>query len=83
MASKATSGKRTTRKRRERKNIERGAAHIRSTFNMALNSNYQVVILKEAQDIKDKEYEQLANYIASPQQSSVFVISCTYSTNCS
>jgi small subunit ribosomal protein S11 len=25
--------KRTTRKRRERKNIERGAAHIRSTFN--------------------------------------------------
>ncbi|HHV28231.1 30S ribosomal protein S11 [Acetivibrio mesophilus] len=33
MASKATSGKRTTRKRRERKNIERGAAHIRSTFN--------------------------------------------------
>jgi DNA polymerase-3 subunit delta len=37
-------------------------------------SNYQVVILKEAQDIKDKEYEQLATYIASPQQSSVFVI---------
>lgn len=32
MAAKAT-GKRTTRKRRERKNIERGAAHIRSTFN--------------------------------------------------
>ncbi|WHH61444.1 30S ribosomal protein S11 [Petroclostridium sp. X23] len=29
--AKAT--KRTTRKRRERKNIERGAAHIRSTFN--------------------------------------------------
>ncbi len=28
-----TGGKRTTRKRRERKNIERGAAHIRSTFN--------------------------------------------------
>ena len=26
-------GKRTSRKRRERKNIERGAAHIRSTFN--------------------------------------------------
>jgi small subunit ribosomal protein S11 len=26
-------GKKTTRKRRERKNIERGAAHIRSTFN--------------------------------------------------
>lgn len=25
--------KKTTRKRRERKNIERGAAHIRSTFN--------------------------------------------------
>lgn len=32
MAAKATA-KRTTRKRRERKNIERGAAHIRSTFN--------------------------------------------------
>ncbi|HEY8350461.1 MAG TPA: 30S ribosomal protein S11 [Clostridiales bacterium] len=32
MAAKAT-GKRTTRKRKERKNIERGAAHIRSTFN--------------------------------------------------
>ncbi|NLH96040.1 MAG: 30S ribosomal protein S11 [Clostridiaceae bacterium] len=32
MAAKAT-GRRTTRKRRERKNIERGAAHIRSTFN--------------------------------------------------
>ncbi|HOJ09484.1 MAG TPA: 30S ribosomal protein S11 [Clostridiales bacterium] len=32
MATK-TAGKRTTRKRRERKNIERGAAHIRSTFN--------------------------------------------------
>ncbi|NMB98000.1 MAG: 30S ribosomal protein S11 [Clostridiaceae bacterium] len=26
-------GRRTSRKRRERKNIERGAAHIRSTFN--------------------------------------------------
>ena len=32
MATK-TVGKRTTRRRRERKNIERGAAHIRSTFN--------------------------------------------------
>ena len=31
MAKTAT--KRTSRKRRERKNIERGAAHIRSTFN--------------------------------------------------
>ena len=31
--AKATATKRTTRKRRERKNIERGAAHIRSTFN--------------------------------------------------
>ena len=30
MAAKTT---RRTRKRRERKNIERGAAHIRSTFN--------------------------------------------------
>jgi len=29
----ASATKRTTRKRRERKNIERGAAHIRSTFN--------------------------------------------------
>ncbi|HHX17324.1 MAG TPA: 30S ribosomal protein S11 [Clostridium sp.] len=33
MAAKASGGRRTTRKRRERKNIERGAAHIRSTFN--------------------------------------------------
>ncbi len=33
MAAKTTGAKRTTRKRRERKNIERGAAHIRSTFN--------------------------------------------------
>ncbi len=32
-AAKTTGAKRTTRKRRERKNIERGAAHIRSTFN--------------------------------------------------
>ena len=29
----AAKTKRTTRRRRERKNIERGAAHIRSTFN--------------------------------------------------
>ncbi|MCX7748616.1 MAG: 30S ribosomal protein S11 [Clostridia bacterium] len=33
MATKAAGAKRATRKRRERKNIERGAAHIRSTFN--------------------------------------------------
>lgn len=33
MAAKATGTKRVTRKRRERKNIERGQAHIRSTFN--------------------------------------------------
>ncbi|HQD29136.1 30S ribosomal protein S11 [Acetivibrio saccincola] len=33
MVAKASGGKRTTRRRRERKNIERGAAHIRSTFN--------------------------------------------------
>lgn len=33
MATKTAGGKRATRKRRERKNIERGAAHIRSTFN--------------------------------------------------
>jgi small subunit ribosomal protein S11 len=32
MATK-TGARRTSRKRRERKNIERGAAHIRSTFN--------------------------------------------------
>ena len=32
MATK-TAGKKITRKRKERKNIERGAAHIRSTFN--------------------------------------------------
>lgn len=31
--AKAAGTKRATRKRRERKNIERGAAHIRSTFN--------------------------------------------------
>ena len=30
---KTAGAKRTTRKKRERKNIERGAAHIRSTFN--------------------------------------------------
>jgi len=35
MATKATGAKKTagTRRRRERKNIERGAAHIQSTFN--------------------------------------------------
>src|SRR5665647_1396190 len=36
MATKTTSAKsskKVTRKKRERKNIERGAAHIRSTFN--------------------------------------------------
>lgn len=33
MAQKTAGAKRVTRKRRERKNIERGAAHIRSTFN--------------------------------------------------
>ncbi len=33
MATKTAGGKRVTRKKRERKNIERGAAHIRSTFN--------------------------------------------------
>lgn len=33
MATKAAGTKRTTRKKRERKNIERGAAHIRSSFN--------------------------------------------------
>lgn len=33
MAAKTTTTKRTVRKRRERKNIERGAAHIRSSFN--------------------------------------------------
>ncbi|MCX7843629.1 MAG: 30S ribosomal protein S11 [Clostridia bacterium] len=33
MATKTAGAKRVTRKRKERKNIERGAAHIRSTFN--------------------------------------------------
>lgn len=33
MAAKTTGAKRGTRKRRERKNVERGAAHIRSSFN--------------------------------------------------
>lgn len=33
MATKAAGAKKVTRKKRERKNIERGAAHIRSTFN--------------------------------------------------
>lgn len=33
MATKTAGAKRVTRKRRERKNIERGAAHIRSSFN--------------------------------------------------
>ena len=33
MATKATAKKGVTRKRRERKNIERGSAHIQSTFN--------------------------------------------------
>ncbi len=33
MAAKATGAKKGTRKRRERKNVERGAAHIRSSFN--------------------------------------------------
>ena len=33
MAGKNVKGKTTIRRRRERKNIERGAAHIQSTFN--------------------------------------------------
>jgi len=33
MATKTAGAKRVTRKKRERKNIERGAAHIRSSFN--------------------------------------------------
>ena len=33
MATKAVAKKGATRKRRERKNIDRGAAHIQSTFN--------------------------------------------------
>ena len=32
-AAKTTARKGTTRRRKERKNIERGAAHIQSTFN--------------------------------------------------
>jgi len=38
MATKASSAKKTTRKRRERKNIERGAAHIQSSFNNTIVS---------------------------------------------
>lgn len=37
-------------------------------------SNYQVAILKEAQDIKDKDFEQLTSYLANPQPSSILVI---------
>ena len=33
MATKATAKKGASRKRREKKNIEKGAAHIQSTFN--------------------------------------------------
>ncbi len=33
MAKATTTAKRTVKKRRERKNIEKGAAHIRSSFN--------------------------------------------------
>ncbi len=33
MAATNTKGKKTTRRRRERKNIEKGAVHIRSSFN--------------------------------------------------
>lgn len=33
MATKTAGGKKVTRKRRERKNIEKGAVHIQSTFN--------------------------------------------------
>lgn len=33
MAAQKTAGKTVTRKRRERKNIDRGSAHIQSTFN--------------------------------------------------
>ena len=33
MATKTAGTKRATRKRKERKNVERGAAHIRSSFN--------------------------------------------------
>jgi len=36
MATKTAGARRTTRKRRERKNVERGAVHIRSTFNNTL-----------------------------------------------
>ena len=37
-------------------------------------SNYRVVILKEAQDIKDKDFETLAPYFEKPQLSTIFVI---------
>ncbi|MPM11617.1 putative protein YqeN [bioreactor metagenome] len=38
-------------------------------------SNYQVVILKEAQDIKEKDFDLLAGYLTNPQPSSILVIS--------
>lgn len=37
-------------------------------------SNYRVVILKEAQDIKEKDFEFLAPYFEKPQLSTIFVV---------
>lgn len=37
-------------------------------------SNYQVVIVREAQEIKDKDFETLSGYMANPQPSSILVL---------
>jgi len=37
-------------------------------------SNYQVIILKEAQAVDDKSYDLLSSYLANPQPSSILVI---------
>ena len=42
MATKATSAKKVTKKRREKKNVEKGAAHIRSTFNNTIVTSTDV-----------------------------------------
>ena len=38
MATRAGTAKRTVRKRKDRKNVEKGTAHIRSTFNNTIVS---------------------------------------------
>ena len=44
----ATKGKKVVRKRREKKNIERGAAHIRSSFNNTIVSMTAMHFLRAA-----------------------------------